>query len=142
MLKNLWADREVLLVEGEKTRLGVGNDLFDDAVSVRRILAPAIDAFKYYDKIKETVIRNYHGELIIMALGPTATVLAADFAMLNMQALDIGHIDIEYEWYLHGAKERVAIPGKFTNEAKDGRDGIAVCEDEIYSSQIVDRVGC
>lgn len=142
MLKNLWADREVLLVEGEKTRLGVGNDLFDDAVSVRRILAPAIDAFKYYDKIKETVIKNYHGELIIMALGPTATVLAADFAMLNMQALDIGHIDIEYEWYLQGAKERVAIPGKFTNEAKDGRDGIVVCEDEIYSSQIVDRVGC
>ena len=80
--------------------------------------------------------------MIIMALGPTATVLAADFAMMNMQALDIGHIDIEYEWYLQGAKERVAIPGKYTNEAPNGRDDIAACEDELYLSQIIDRIGC
>lgn len=142
ILKRLWAGRDILIVEGEKTRLGIGNDLFNDAKSVKRILAPAVNAFDYYDKIKEAVVRNYHGELIIMALGPTATVLAADFAIMNMQALDIGHIDIEYEWYLHGAKEKVAIPGKFTNEVEDGRDNIDDCEDEIYLSQIIDRVGC
>lgn len=142
MLKKLWTGRDVLVVEGEKTRLGIGNDLFNDAKSVKRILAPAVNAFEYCDKIKEAVVRNYHGELIIMALGPTATVLAAEFAIMDMQALDIGNIDIEYEWYIQRAKERVAIPGKFTNEAKDGRDDIATCEDEIYLSQIVDRVGC
>lgn len=141
MLKALWAGRDVLIVEGEQTRLGVGNDLYDDAASIKRILAPAVGAFEYYDAIKQVVLDNYHGELIVMALGPTATVLAADFAARNMQALDIGNIDIEYEWFRNGAKERVAIPGKFTNEATGGRE-VADCQDEKYLSQIIARVGC
>jgi len=141
MLKALWKDRDILIVEGEQTRLGVGNDLFDDASSVNRILAPAIGAFEQYDAIKQTILQHYHGELLIMALGPTATVLAAECAAMDMQALDIGNIDIEYEWYLRGAKERIPIPGKFTNEAKDGRT-FTDCTDETYLSQIVARVCC
>ena len=141
MLKALWAGRDILIVEGEQTRLGVGNDLFDDAASVKRILAPAIGAFERYAEIKKTILDQYRGELIIMALGPTATVLAAELAAMDIQALDIGNIDIEYEWYLMGAKERVAIPGKFTNEAKGGRE-FTDCQDEKYLSQIVTRIGC
>lgn len=141
MLKALWAGRDILIVEGEQTRLGVGNDLFDDAASVKRILAPAIGAFERYAEIKKTILDQYRGELIIMALGPTATVLAAELAAMDIQALDIGNIDIEYEWYLMGAKERVAIPGKFTNEAKGGRE-FTDCQDGKYLSQIVARVGC
>lgn len=141
MLKHLWEGRDILLVEGEQTRMGVGNDLFDDAKSVKRILAPAVDAFERRKEIQETILANYHGELILMALGPTATILAADFAGMEIQALDIGNVDIEYEWFLRGAKERVAIPGKFTNEAKDGR-GFSECRDEKYLSQIIARVGC
>lgn len=141
MLMDLWRDRDILIVEGEKTRLGVGNDLFDCAKSVKRVLAPAVGAFEMYDDIKKAIQENYRGELIIMALGPTATVLASEFAGMGMQALDIGNIDIEYEWYLRGAKERIAIPGKFTNEAKDGRV-VGECEDERYLEQIIARVGC
>lgn len=141
MLKALWEGRDILIVEGEQTRLGVGNDLFDGAASVKRILAPAIGAFERYDEIRKTILEHYRGELIIMALGPTATVLAAELAAMDIQALDIGNIDIEYEWYLRGAKERVAIPGKFTNEAKDGRE-FTDCQDEKYLSQIVARIGC
>lgn len=141
MLKALWADRDILIVEGEQTRLGVGNDLFDGAVSVKRVLTPAIGAFERCKEIKEAILEHYQGELILMALGPTATVLAADFASMDIQALDIGNIDIEYEWYLREAKERIAIPGKFTNEAKDGRN-FTDCQDDKYLSQIVTRVGC
>lgn len=141
MLKALWKDRDILIVEGEQTRLGVGNDLYSGAASIKRILAPAVGAFEHYDEIKETILEHYRGELIIMALGPTATVLAADLATMDIQALDIGNIDIEYEWYLRGAKERVAIPGKFTNEASGGRE-FSDCRDEQYLSQIIARVGC
>ena len=141
MLKRLWTDKDIIIVEGEQTRLGVGNDLFDDAKAIKRILAPAIGAFERCDEIRQAILDHYHGELIIMALGPTATILAADFAGMNIQALDIGNIDIEYEWFLRGAKERIAIPGKFTNEAKDGRV-FTPCKDEKYLSQIIARVGC
>ena len=141
MLKELWKGRDILIVEGEQTRLGVGNDLFDDAASVKRILAPAIGAFECWVDIKKTILDHYQGELIVMALGPTATILAADFAAMDIQALDIGNIDIEYEWYLRGVKERVAIPGKFTNEAKNGRE-FTECQDDKYLSQVVAKVGC
>ena len=142
-LKHLWENRDIIIVEGSQTRLGVGNDLFNGARSVKRILAPATDAFELRDSIKQTVLDNFKGELILMALGPTATILAADFADMDIQALDIGNIDIEYEWFLRGAKERIPIPGKFTNEAKDGIGRVcSECNDETYLSQIVARVGC
>ena len=54
--------------------------------------------------------------LVIIALGATATVLAYDLTLDGYQALDLGHIDIEYEWFLRGAKTAISIPGKYTNE--------------------------
>lgn len=143
MLKALWKDKDIIIVEGDQTRLGIGNDLYSDAKSIKRILTPAVGAFESYDKIKNAILDNYNGELIIMALGPTATILASDFADMGMQALDIGNIDIEYEWYLQGATERVQIKGKFTNEAKDGVGRVySDCDDPEYLSQIVARVDC
>lgn len=141
MLKRLWEDEDILFIEGEQTRLGIGNDLFDNAKSIQRILAPAKNAFAEYDSILSTAIQHGNGKLIILALGPTATILANDLDKYGFRALDLGHIDIEYEWYLRGSKERVAIPGKFTNEAADGRQ-VAECLDEKYLSQIIARVGC
>ena len=141
MLKQLWEGRDILFVEGEKTRLGVGNDLFDNARSIKRVLCPATNAFDRYDEILDTVKSVWNGELVLLALGPTATVLAADLADIGMQALDLGHLDIEYEWFRTRAKGHDQVAGKFTNEAASGHEVVA-CEDEDYLGQIVGRVGC
>lgn len=140
-LKQLWQDKDILFVEGEKTRLGVGNDLFDNARSVKRVLCPATNAFDRYDEIVEAVKDVWNGELILLALGPTATVLAADLADMGMRAMDLGHVDIEYEWFLSGAKGHDQVSGKFTNEAAAGHE-VDICTDESYLRQIVRRVGC
>lgn len=137
MLKQLWNNQDILIVEGSQSRLGVGNDLFNNAKSIKRILAPPINAFSIYDKILETVIQEYNGELVILALGPVATILASDLSNINIQALDLGHIDIEYEWFLRGAKEKIGIQGKFVNENKDYEHEIADCTDPKYLAQIV-----
>lgn len=140
-LKNIWDHEEVLLVEGEFSCVGVGNDLFDNASSVRRILCPAENAFDYYDEILEKIC--YHAkasDLIFMALGPTATVLAYDLFMRGYWAVDAGHIDLEYEWMKMGTTEKVKIAGKYVNEVKNGDIVDAVQNEEILS-QIVDRVG-
>lgn len=141
MLKQLWEGRDILFVEGEKTRLGVGNDLFDNARSIKRVLCPATNAFDRYDEILETVKSVWNGELILLALGPTATVLAADLADSGMQALDLGHLDIEYEWFRTGAKGHDQVAGKFTNESATGHE-VDACDDESYLGQIISRVGC
>lgn len=139
LLKSLWDDRDILIVEGSQTRLGVGNDLFADARSIKRILAPAENAFDRYSEILQTVRACYKGELIILALGPTATVLASDLSKDGIQALDMGHIDIQYEWYLSGDNNFHPVPGKYTNEAAGGHV-VAECKDKIYLSQIVASV--
>lgn len=140
-LKKLWDNEDVLFIEGEQTRLGIGNDLFDNVKSVQRILAPATNAFEAYDRILEAGKKYGKDKLIIIALGPTATVLAHDLAKSGFRAMDVGHIDIEYEWFKLGTKTRVAIEGKYTNEAK-GWTSVADCTDETYLSQIVEKIDC
>ena len=44
---------DCVFVEGDKTRMGVGNDLFDNAKSIQRILCPSESAFDNYDAILE-----------------------------------------------------------------------------------------
>ena len=70
-----------------------------------------------------------------------ATVLAYDLAKLGYQAVDIGHIDIEYEWMKMGATENVPVKGKFTNEAGErGRNDIDDIIDRVFEQQIVYRI--
>lgn len=137
--KKLCAQKRILIVEGELTRLGIGNDLLDGAISVERITAPAKNAFEKYEEILSAVVKHYSGQLVLLALGPTATILAAELSKHNIWAIDIGHIDIEYEWYLAGSSEKTPIPNKYVNEV---RNGDAVCEenDPQYLSQIIQKI--
>jgi glycosyltransferase family protein len=114
--KLLWQDRNIVLIEGAKSRVGVRNDLFSNARTVRRILCPATNAFRKYPAILQESARIERDALALIALGPTATVLAHDLHLLGYQALDIGHLDIEYEWFLRGAEKKIAIPHKHVNE--------------------------
>ena len=138
-LKKIWYHKNILLIEGEKSRLGVGNDLFDNAKSIQRILAPNRNAFSHYESIlKETYKYKPTDYLILLALGPTATILAYDLAQKGYQAIDIGHVDIEYEWFKMGATHKVPVPNKFVNEAGAGA-GVGDIDNEKYLNEIVCR---
>lgn len=140
-LKKIWENRNVLIVEGKQTRMGVGNDLFEKSKSVRRILCPSVNAFEKYDKILDCIIENaVADDLILMALGPTASILAYDLHNKGFQAVDIGHVDLEYEWMKMGAKDKVRIPGRFMNELDGGEyvDNSAI--DCTYLDQIISEI--
>ena len=96
-LISIWDEREVVIIEGEGTRLGVGNELFVNAKSICRIIAPAQNAFRKYEEILIECKKINKNKLILIALGQTATVLTYDLSKLGYQAIDIGHFDIEYE---------------------------------------------
>lgn len=138
-IQELWTDRDLLIIEGEKTCLGVGNDLLTNAGVIQRILCPSQNAFQCYYKILQTVKRVYSGQLILLALGPTATIMAAELTDQGMQALDIGHLDIEYEWFCRNMDNHEAIPGKYTNEAENGNPEM-LCQDKDYLNQIIARI--
>lgn len=138
--KMIWKDREVYIIEGENTRLGVGNDLLTSCNSIKRIICPSINAFTQYDRILDISLRNISsGSLVLCALGMTATVLAYDLAKHGFQAIDIGHIDIEYEWYKMGAKSKCPIKNKAVNEV--GMNNIStMVRDEKYELSIIARI--
>lgn len=138
-IKQIWDNRNIVFVEGEASRLGIGNDLFNNAKSIKRILAPAVNAFDKYDAILNRCKQLDKDDLILCALGPTATVLAFDLSKFGYRAIDLGHLDIEYEWFLNNATHKTAIKGKYTNEAKNGRV-VEECNDDKYLSQIIEKI--
>ena len=92
--KRIWEGKDCVFIEGDKTRMGVGNDLFDNAKSIQRILCPAESAFDNYDAILEEAVKQPEDKTILIALGPTASVLAYDLAKAGYHAIDIGHADL------------------------------------------------
>lgn len=140
-LKQIWDKRNIVFVEGENSRLGYGNDLFDNASSIKRILCPAKNAFALYDNIIESIKTNCDAEdLIILALGPTATAMAYELSEMGYQALDLGHIDIEYEWFLLGTDHKVPISHKHVNECNSMGETKESELDEKYKKEIIERV--
>ena len=135
-LKSIWKNRDLLIVEGVTSRSGVGNDLFDEANSIKRIICPSHSAFSIVHEIEQEIEKYATGRLILCMLGPTAKVLAYRLSQKGYQVLDIGHIDSEYEWMKMGTKTKVKFSHKHTAEYNFDQD-IEFIEDETYNSQIV-----
>ena len=138
-IREIWKEKNVLLVEGYESRIGVGNDLLNNVKSLKRILCPSENGYKVYKQILDNLINEDKTHLVLIALGPTATVLAYDLSLKGFQALDIGHIDIEYEWFLRKSLRKIKIPLKYTNEAEGGKENLDF-SDAHYESQILLRI--
>ncbi len=139
-LQKIWEGRDVIFVEGALTRLGVRNDLFANAKRIRRIEAPATSSFDRYDDILRAALK-YGDEdvLFLVALGPTACVLVYDLYKAGCQAVDIGHLDLEYEWYRNGTGGHSEVRFKYNNEMREG-DQVEDVADADYLAQIIERV--
>lgn len=135
-LKELWEDRDILIVEGQTSRSGVGNDLFDGARSIKRVICPSRNAYQKVDEIQQAIEQYGQGKLILLMLGPTAKVLVHRLSEQGHQAIDIGHIDSEYEWFRMGALDKVKFLHKHTAEHNFDQD-ITLAEDKEYDQQIL-----
>lgn len=134
----IWENQDIVVIEGSKSRLGVGNDLFAGAKSIKRILCPAENAFEKYEAIKEESMKLGKDRLILVSLGPTAKVLAYDLFLAGYHVIDIGHIDMEYEMFLRNSHTLVKVPYKYFNEI--GERNPEDCNDHLYLSQIIAKI--
>lgn len=138
MLRRIWEERDVVIVEGNQSRTGVGNDLYDNAKSLQRILGYSTNGFSHYDKMLHAItshIKPEEGNLssLLWTYGNNTCIRPCK---LGYQAVDIGHLDIEYEWYQRGDMNGGVVKGKYTNEAMGGNN-VEECADEKYLSQII-----
>jgi glycosyltransferase family protein len=132
---SLWEGKDAILIEGEKSRLGVGNDMFTKTNSLKRILCPAENAYQVHEKIEEVVTRFDKNTLILLSLGPAAKVIAYNLFLKGYRVLDIGHIDMEYEMFLRKQLQQVKVPYKYFNEINERNP--EDCIDQKYLSQII-----
>jgi len=109
-IRMIFKDRKLLVIEGVGSHNGVGNDLFSEAKEVRRIICPPSNAYFAYDKIlaaARTYDKSYY---VIISLGATTKPLCEDLYHDGYRVLDLGNIDVEYEWCLNHEIDKTDVP--------------------------------
>lgn len=112
-IRKIWENRDIVIVEGTRTHNGVGNDLFDTAASIERIICPPSDAYGVLPAILEACAAYGKDRLFLLSVGVAAKFLATELFRQGYRVLDIGNLDMEYEWYVRRA------PGKCKLEKHD-----------------------
>lgn len=135
-LIDLWADQDLLIVEGKTSRSGVGNDLFDNAKSIQRIICPSHNAYGQLKAIENAIRQHGKNKMILLMLGPTAKAISYHLSQEGYWTIDLGHIDSEYEWYKMGASHKVKLKHKHTAEHNMDLN-IEFLDDERYNQQII-----
>ena len=74
--------------------------------------------------------------LILISLGPAGKVLAYDLFKRGYHVLDIGHIDNDYEWYLHEVERPTRLNNNKHNSDSSDED-VTDCLDVSYQRQII-----
>ena len=135
-IRQIWKDKDVVVVEGERTHNGVGNNLLDTAKSVERIIGPASDAYGKLDEIIACCEEYPKDRLFLVSLGVAAKFFAEKMFLMGYRVLDIGNLDMEYEWYLNRAACKEPIPKHdVIGEKANEQAGY-----QVYLSQIRKRI--
>ncbi len=112
-IRKIWENRDIVVVEGERTHNGVDNDLLDTARSIERIICPPSDAYGAVPAILDACTAYGKDRLFLLSVGVAAKFLAVELFRQGYRVLDIGNLDMEYEWFVRRA------PGKMKLEKHD-----------------------
>ncbi len=105
-IKKIWADTDVVVVEGARVHNGVGNDLLDSCRNIYRIICPSNNAFGKKTEILDECYKMDQSKLFLVSLGPAAKTIVNELFHHGYRAIDIGQLDTEYEWFLKGAVQK------------------------------------
>jgi hypothetical protein len=91
LMRSIWDGRPALLVRGSAKR----PELFDNVASLELLIGPPSNAWCQFGNLLAACLLwagqpKNAGGIVLMQLGPTATVLAHDLALEGVQALDLG----------------------------------------------------
>lgn len=136
MIKPLWNQREIVFIEGAVSHNGVDNDLFDNAISIERIICPSRDAYKKYDEILNECMKLDKSKLLLITIGATSKPLVIDLDNAGYRAIDLGNLDMEYGWYLEGTTHKTPVA---KHNIKTYEENLVAGYTE-YLSQIIARI--
>ena len=112
-VKEIWKNRDITIICGERIFNNISYNIFDCAKSVEYLYAPTENAFDQYDEILARAKTVSKEKLVIAILGPTAKLLAWDLFTLGYQALDFGHIAKDYDSFMNKEPRNIESVTKF-----------------------------
>lgn len=95
--KKIWENKDIVIACGDRVFDNIENNIFDCAASIEYVHCPTTNAFSQYDEILDKLKHFDTSKLMILILGPTAKLLAADLHSSGYRALDLGHIAKDYD---------------------------------------------
>ena len=105
MFRQVWENKKVLLVCGDRVISGLKHNILDNASEIKTIFGPTIDAYSEYDDLLSAIIENTSKDwLIIFALGPAGKALAYELYKKGYRVLDLGHTFKDYDTYKSNIK--------------------------------------
>lgn len=111
-IQRIWKNKDITIICGVKTFENIDYNIFECSNSLEYQYAPSINAFDKYKEIFINAKKIDKNKLIIIILGPTATILAYDLAKEGFRAIDIGHIAKDYDAY----KKKVLVNSKIIKD--------------------------
>lgn len=99
--RSVWQDKEVVVVTGKGSRFDLTPKLFDSVSSIRRVDSLPKQAYSDVPRILENP-EVLNAELVLLSLGPAATVLAKELHLRGVRSLDIGHLTASYNHIMEG----------------------------------------
>jgi glycosyltransferase family protein len=112
-LQQLWNNRFVIFVFGKGSRFDNRHEIFSDIKGYSIIHGLPVNAWSEYNRLLEETyaeVSKHNSPLVIISLGPTATVLAYDLCQKGYQAIDIGHITNMYDKLKYGKAKPEELP--------------------------------
>lgn len=108
-IRKIWENRDIVVVEGERTHNGVGNDLLDTARSIERIICPPSNAYEAIPAILDACTTYDRDRLFLLSVGVAAKFLAVELFKQGYRVLDIGNLDMEYEWFVRRSPGKMRL---------------------------------
>ena len=95
-MKMIWDGKPIVLLQGKGRQFEYAPNLLSNADKVSIIYGPRKKAFVWKYTLLKQVLIHPKETIIILSLGPTATVLAHDLTLEGYQALDLGQAGMFY----------------------------------------------
>lgn len=108
--QDIFSGKKILIVNGYNNNLH-NSALLKGALDIKRIAIPNKNAFSLKVSVSkkiDSLLLQEEFDLVVFSCGPLASYLAYVHHQ-DIQCLDIGHIDIEYEWSLLRATKKVSV---------------------------------
>jgi glycosyltransferase family protein len=96
LMRQIWDKKSVLLLQGKGREFEHEPNLLGNADKLEIIYGPRKNAYDWRYTLFKQIVGYPRDTVVILSLGPTATLLAYDLTKEGYQALDLGHAGMFY----------------------------------------------